>query len=101
MSEKLEGLKISVVMCTYNGANYLCEQLDSLLAQTYPVHEIIVQDDGSQDNTWTIIEKYATRYPQIKPFHNESGLHGINGNFFSAMNRATGDYIAISDQDDI
>lgn len=88
-------------MCTYNGAHYLKEQMDSILAQTYPIYEIIVQDDNSTDATFSLLESYAEHYPLIHVFHNESGLHGINGNFFSAMARATGDYIAISDQDDI
>ena len=59
-------LKISVVMCTYNGARYLREQLDTILAQTYPVFEVIVQDDGSQDETFSILEEYAGNTPVIK-----------------------------------
>ena len=101
MNKEVQTLKISVVMCTYNGARFLEEQLQSILKQTYPVQEIIVQDDGSTDDTMTLLEDYASRYPQIKVYANDSGCHGINGNFFSAMRRATGDYIAISDQDDI
>ena len=42
---------VAVVMCTYNGEKYLREQMDSILAQTYPIHEIIVQDDRSTDGT--------------------------------------------------
>lgn len=99
--DSLDTLKISVVMCTYNGAHYLREQMDTILAQSYPIHEIIVQDDGSKDETFSILEEYASRYSHVKVFHNETSLHGINGNFFSAMARATGDYIAISDQDDL
>ena len=43
--------KVSVVICTYNGERYLREQLDSILAQTYPVFEVVVQDDCSTDGT--------------------------------------------------
>ena len=93
-------LKVSVVMCTYNGAAFIRVQLDSIVRQTYPIHELIIQDDGSTDATVTIIEEYAQRYPYLKFYRNE-GPHGINGNFFSAMRRATGDVIAIADQDDI
>lgn len=94
-------LRISVVMCTYNGARYLREQMDSILRQTYPIEEVIVQDDGSTDETLALLEEYANRDGRVRVYRNESGLHGVNGNFFSAMARTRGDYIAISDQDDI
>ena len=91
---------VSIVMCTYNGEAYLAEQMDSLLAQTYPIDEIIVQDDGSSDGTLDLLQEYAAAHPVIKIYNNE-GEHGVNNNFFSAMRRAGCDYIAISDQDDI
>lgn len=91
---------VSVVMCTYNGEKHLREQLDSLLAQTFPIHEIVVQDDGSTDTTWAILSAYAAKYTHIKLFRNQSNL-GLNQNFLSAFNKATGEYIAVSDQDDV
>lgn len=94
-------LSISVVMCTYNGARYVAEQIDSIVAQTYPIREIIIQDDGSTDATTQILKQYAQKDSRIRVYSNDSGIHGINGNFFSAMRRATGDFVAISDQDDI
>ena len=54
---------VSVVMCTYNGEKYLREQMDSILAQTYPIHEIIVCDDCSTDGTMNILQEYATKFP--------------------------------------
>lgn len=47
--------KVSVVMCTFNGAPYLPEQLDTIINQTYPIFEIIIQDDGSTDSTMSIL----------------------------------------------
>ncbi len=91
--------KVSVVICTYNGAKFLGEQLDSVLRQDYPLYEIIVQDDASTDDTMDIIRQYASQYPQIKAFRNPQAL-GVNVNFLSALRKATGDYIAICDQDD-
>ena len=87
-------------MCTYNGEQYLREQMDSLLAQTYPIAEIIVQDDGSSDGTMAILEQYAAANHIITILSNQ-GEHGVNNNFFSAMSRVSSDFIAISDQDDI
>ena len=91
---------VSVVMCTYNGAKYLREQLDSIISQTYPIHELIIQDDCSTDETIDIIKKYATKNAFIKLFINEHNL-GFNQNFKSACMKAIGDYVAISDQDDV
>jgi len=92
---------VSVVMCTYNGARFLREQMDSVLAQTYPLKEIIVQDDGSTDATMSILNDYAQLDARVKVYRHEGEQHGINANFLSAMRRAEGDYIAICDQDDV
>ena len=91
---------VSVVMCTYNGAPYLRQQLDTIINQTYPIHELIVQDDQSTDDTMAILEEYAACYPFMQ-IHRKPQRKGINDNFFTAMAYATGDYIALSDQDDI
>lgn len=91
---------VSVVMCTYNGEKFVSEQLDSILAQTCHIDEIIVQDDCSTDNTVDIVRRYAQRHSIVKLFVNERNL-GFNDNFHHALSRATCDYVAISDQDDI
>lgn len=99
--EIAEKKRVSVVMCTYNGAKYLREQMDSILTQDYPLHEVIVQDDQSADDTWEILEEYRQLHPTLlKTFRNAERM-GFNRNFHTAMLRATGDLIAISDQDDI
>ena len=91
---------VSIVMCTYNGESFIREQLDSIMAQTYPVEEIIIQDDCSTDGTFEVVSEYASRYPHIRPIGNKT-RKGVNGNFFDALGKASGDYIAIADQDDI
>lgn len=91
---------VSIVMCTYNGEKFLVEQIDSIINQTYPIYEFIIQDDNSIDGTWEILRSYQRRYDFVKIFRNEKSK-GVNENFFSAIKRATGDYIALSDQDDI
>ena len=91
---------VDVVMCTCNGERYLREQLDSIIGQTYPIHRLIVQDDRSTDGTVAIVREYAARYPFISLYVNGRNL-GYNLNFKSAVMRATADFVAISDQDDV
>lgn len=91
---------VSVIMGTYNGAKYIREQLDSILSQTYPIKEIIIQDDGSTDDTVAICEEYARKFPMIRFSRNEHNL-GFNLNFQTAAMKAIGDFVAISDQDDV
>ena len=71
---------VSVVLGTYNGETFLKEQLDSVLAQTYPNIEIIAVDDGSKDATVSILNDYAARDPRIKVYVNEQNL-GFIKNF--------------------
>lgn len=91
---------ISIALCTYNGETHLLEQLDSIINQTYKNIEIIVVDDCSSDNTLTILQEYALKYPDIKVFRNNENK-GYSKNFEYAVSLCKGDYIAISDQDDI
>jgi glycosyltransferase involved in cell wall biosynthesis len=90
---------ISVALCTYNGAKYLPEQMDSILGQSLQNIEIIIADDRSADDTQDIIKNYAEKDPRIKYFINESNL-GFNKNFEKAISLTSGELIAISDQDD-
>ena len=89
---------ISVCMATYNGEKYLRQQIDSILAQLSEQDEIIISDDGSTDLTKEIIQSYND--PRIKIFSNRV-CHGVNANFNNALKHAKGDYIFLSDQDDV
>jgi glycosyltransferase involved in cell wall biosynthesis len=91
---------VSVVMCTFNGARFVGEQLESILNQSYPLIEVIAGDDASTDDTWTILEHFAQKDPRVRVYRNEKNL-GYNLNFSKACGLANGEYIAISDQDDI
>lgn len=91
---------VSVALCTYNGAAYLREQLDTILTQSYSNLEFIIVDDGSTDETVHILKEYATRDSRIQLYENDTNL-GFNANFQKAISLCSGEWIAIADQDDI
>lgn len=92
---------VSVAMCTYNGAKYLVEQIDSILNQGYPnIIEIVCVDDNSSDNTWELLESYAKKDARLKLHKNETNL-GFIRNFEKAISLTSSELIAIADQDDI
>jgi len=93
-------MKVSIALCTYNGQEFLEQQLQSLVQQTYPHLEIIVVDDHSTDKTIEILAAYQQQYPFIKYFQNEANL-GYVKNFEKAISLCDGEYIALCDQDDI
>jgi len=94
-------MKISVALCTYNGARYVAEQLESIASQTRPPDELVVCDDRSSDATVQILEAFAARAPFPVHIHvNESNLRSTR-NFEKAIGLCTGDVIALSDQDDV
>lgn len=91
---------ISVALCTFNGVNYLREQLQSVLKQTYDNFEIVIVDDGSTDGTLKIISEFAAFDTRIRFYENHERLN-LNKNFEKAMLLCEGEYICPCDQDDV
>ena len=96
--------RLSIVMCTYNGASYLQPQLDSLLAQTLLPDEIVISDDGSTDGTMAVLEAFAV-IAQARGVDVQLSRHPVNvgfvENFSSALRQASGDVLFLCDQDDV
>ncbi|HEY9906733.1 MAG TPA: glycosyltransferase, partial [Thermosynechococcaceae cyanobacterium] len=94
-------LKVSIALCTYNGAPYILEQLESIEQQTWLPDEVIICDDVSQDNTVELIQEYTERSKlPIQLFRNPENL-GYGKNFCKAMSLTKGDIIFLADQDDV
>lgn len=91
---------ISIALASYNGEKYLREQLDSILSQTIQDFEVVVCDDASIDSTWSILEEYKEKDSRFRIYRNKENL-GFKNNFEKAISLCKGDYIALSDQDDI
>src|SRR5258708_29962312 len=93
--------RISVAMCTYNGARFLAQQLESIVAQTRLPDELVVCDDVSADESPEIIRKFAKNAPfPVRLELNEKNL-GSSKNFEKAIGLCRGGLIALADQDDV
>lgn len=91
--------RVSVALCTFNGAPYLREQLASIANQSLAVDEIVVADDGSSDDTISILTEASNRLPiRLLP---PQGHLGVAQNFARAMSSSTGHFLLLSDQDDV
>jgi teichuronic acid biosynthesis glycosyltransferase TuaG len=91
-------IKFSVIIPTYNAAQTVARAIDSVLAQSYGAHEIIVVDDASKDNTRDIINNsYGNKVQLIQKVANTGSSIARN----NGMDVATGDYIAFIDADDV
>ena len=89
---------ISVCVATYNGERFIREQIDSILRQLSSDDEIIVSDDGSTDDTISIINSIDDKRIRIIEGPRK---HSPTQNFECAMKEAKGDYIFLADQDDV
>lgn len=90
--------RVSVCMATYNGSAFLEAQISSILCQLGPNDELVISDDGSTDETINIINGFAdSRINLIKNGYFRSAIF----NFQNALKHAKGEYIFLSDQDDI
>lgn len=92
--------QVHIVLATYNGENYLREQMDSLLAQTHSNLIIEVCDDGSRDGTVDLVKEYQARDERVHLHQNPHNL-GYVKNFLEGMRRSRAPYIMLCDQDDI
>jgi len=91
-------MKISVCLATFNGEKYIKQQLESILSQLSDTDEVIISDDSSSDLTIQIVTNIED--PRIRILKNQVFKNPIY-NFENALKYATGDYIFLSDQDDI
>lgn len=93
-------MTLSVVIPVHNGEKYIEQTLTSLINQSESINEIIVVNDASADQTWSILLDYSLQYPQIKPynFHKNKGVSYAR-NF--GVEKATGEWCLFWDADDV
>ncbi|WP_374968443.1 glycosyltransferase [Terrabacter sp. BE26] len=92
-------MRASVVLCCYNGADFIAEQVRTILASMRRCDELIISDDGSEDATVAIIKDLATEDDRITLINGPR--RGVIANFGHVLARASGDVVFLADQDDI
>ena len=96
----MENPKLCILLASYNGEKYISEQLDSIINQTYKNWELIIRDDGSKDETVTILNKYEKKDERIKVLRDDKGNLGFLKNFEELLYNAKEEFVLFSDQDD-
>jgi len=103
LTDSDQGPLVGIVMCTFNGEQFLQAQLDSIARQSHRNWKLYISDDGSRDDTLLILNRFAAQYAfgQVTIFNGPQ--QGFAKNFLSMLSReeVQGDFIAFSDQDDI
>lgn len=94
---------VAIFLCTYNGARFLAEQLDSLEAQTHKNWVVIASDDGSSDQTLEILQQYQANWPAGKLTIRNGPQKGFCRNFqyLAADESISADFYGFCDQDDV
>lgn len=93
--------KIAILMATYNGEKYICQQIDSILSQTCKDWELYIHDDGSTDNTIAAVESYVEKYPNKIHLIDGKSTGGAKYNFFYMFGQVEAPYYMTCDQDDV
>ncbi len=91
--------KVSVILTSFNHEKYIREAIESVLNQTFSDFELIIWDDASTDNSWSIIQEYKD--PRIKAFRNETSRRAIYGVNRSIQEIAKGEFIGMQHSDDV
>ena len=90
--------EITVILCTYNRVNYLKNCIDSVINQTFKDWELVVVDDGSQDNTFELVDSYLQEIPKIRYLKHRNRKLGYAKN--AGIQASFGNYITFIDSDD-
>lgn len=94
-------MTVEILMATYNGADFVAEQIKSILNQSYTQWHLTINDDCSTDGTYKILRDYEKKYPdKISVSQSKVNSKNAKNNFFFMLHNTTADYIMFCDQDD-
>lgn len=95
----MNNILVSIIMPAYNAGEFIAESIESVIKQTYIDWELIVIDDGSTDNTATIVQEYVSKEKRIRYYYQENAKLAKARN--SGIEKSNGDLIAFLDSDDL
>tara|TARA_Y100001978_G_C23674227_1_gene425483 strand:+ start:849 stop:1694 length:846 start_codon:yes stop_codon:yes gene_type:complete len=104
MKKNNKNPKVQILLATYNGEEFLREQLDSIIKQEYKFWELLIHDDGSSDNTVSILNEYQKNYPKkIRLLIDKKIFSSTSKNFFHLIKHRSkkANLYCLCDQDDI
>ncbi len=94
-------MKISIIMASYNYAEYIKQAIESILSQTYKNWELIIVDDGSTDNSIDVIKYYVEKFDNILLYQHKNGINkGLSETLQLGLKKSAGKYIAFLESDD-
>jgi glycosyltransferase EpsE len=100
MMNKEKNILVSVIMSVYNSSSYMEYAIQSILDQTYTNFEFLIMDDGSLDESLTILQRYEKKDPRIRVYKNKTNC-GLTASLNKLIKKTHGDFIARMDSDDI
>lgn len=94
-------VSVDILLSTFNGEKYLSDQIDSIINQTHSNWKLLIRDDGSEDSTQEIIQRYCIKHPdKIRLLKDKHENLGFTNSFIRLMQYTTAEYIMFCDQDD-
>lgn len=93
--------EIAILLSSYNGEKYISEQIESIINQSYGNWKLYIRDDGSNDSTLSIIDKYVSQDSRIILMHDEIKHRGVKESFLWLLRHVESEYYMFCDQDDV
>ena len=92
---------IDILLATYNGEKYIGQQIDSIRCQTYGDWQLLIHDDGSSDNTISIVKELSLKDSRIRLIEDGVVHLGVAKNFIHLLQYSTSPFVMFCDQDDV
>lgn len=97
----MENKSVDILLAAYNGCDFIAEQIESILKQSYKNIRLLIRDDGSTDSTLDIVKKYVSLDERVVLIVDSFAPNGCGENFKRLIQASEADYVLFSDQDDI